>query len=373
MCAMLTRLAVVLLAMLAAAPARTAPPERFSVLPQPAETGFEQATTARAFSFPADHGPHRTFRQEWWYLTGNLDDAHGERFGFELTFFRVALAPPAALPAGASAWRSRELYLAHFAVSDVARKHFMSAQKLERGALTLAGAQGAPLSVWVDDWALTEREGAWHLHAAQGDYAIDFTLVPAAEPVLNGAHGLSRKAEEASAASYYYSIPRLSVHGELRRGNAAHQVTGLAWLDREWGSGALGANELGWDWFALQLNDGAALMFYQLRDRDGRPDPHSAGTWISADGQAQSLSNSDVAVEVTASWRNAQGTRYPAAWRLKSTARGLDLTLHPVLADQELKTTPRYWEGAVDVQGVTAGRAVHGRGYVELVGYAQER
>ena len=346
--------------------------------------GFARAQEPRTFVFPRDHGPHREFRQEWWYVTGNLDAASGERFGFELTFFRLALVPAAnALEATAvaqpSAWRSSELYMAHFAVSDVARQRFRFAQKLSREALGLAGAQAQPLRVWIDDWALADSERAppaapqWSVHATQDGYAIELTLEPLTAPVLNGDAGLSRKSAEPWAASYYYSVPRLAVRGRLLRDGRPLEVHGLAWLDREWGSGGLGAAQAGWDWFALQLDDGSSLMFYALRERDGHRDPHSAGTWISSTGEARPLASADVSIAVGGEWRDDHGVRYPATWRLRVPALALEVAVQPVLADQELRTTPPYWEGAVDVSGERAGRHISGRGYVELVGYAPER
>ena len=360
--------------------------------------GFQLALQPRAFEFPRDHGPHPDFRHEWWYVTGNLDAANGERFGFELTFFRFALLPPAApLPSGGtaatpgspattpSAWRASQIYLAHFAVSDVAQQRFRFAQKLSREALGLAGAEAQPLQVWIDDWSLAEVVPAgapqpvpsggvvWDLHAAQPGYEIALTLVPQGVPVLNGVDGLSQKSDEPADANYYYSIPRVAVQGRVLRGTETLEVHGLAWLDREWGSGGLGGNEEGWDWFALQLDDGTALMFYALRDRGGGRDPHSAGTWVGAGGVTHGLANADVDIAATAEWRNFDGVRYPAAWRIRVPTLALDVSVRPVWSDQELKTSPPYWEGAVDVSGTRAGHQVRGRGYVELVGYAQER
>jgi predicted secreted hydrolase len=366
--------------------AAAAPPEAVSSPGSPPASGFAAALEPRRFEFPRDHGPHPDFRQEWWYVTGNLDAADGERFGFELTFFRVALVPPpavttpttaspAASPEPASAWRAREIYVAHFAVTDVARRRFRSAQKLARGALGLAGADAAPLHLWLDDWALKATgDGArWELHAAQPGYAIDLVLEPQSVPVLNGTAGLSRKSDRPADATYYYSIPRVGVRGRLLCEGQTVEVRGLAWLDREWGSGGLGPSEAGWDWFGLQLADGSALMFYALRARDGRRDVHSAGTWIAPDGSVRALTNADVGIAVNGEWRNGSGDRYPAGWHIRVPALALDLSVRPVLADQELQTTPRYWEGAVDVSGEQAGTSLGGRGYVELVGYAQER
>ncbi len=264
--------------------------------------------------------------------------------------------------------------MAHFAVTDVSQRRFRAAQKLSRAALDLAGGQGEPARVWIDDWSLAAGPAAaagWTLHASQAGYAIELTLTAAGAPVLNGVQGLSRKAADPGAASYYYSVPRLRARGSLTRGGETLPVQGLAWLDREWGSGGLGRNQEGWDWFALQLEDGSALMFYALRDRGGARDPYSAGSWVAADGALQPLGSADVAIEVEDHWRNAAGDRYPARWRLRIPRLALDLTLAPVLADQELQTTPRYWEGAVDASGQRSGRPLGGRGYVELVGYAR--
>jgi predicted secreted hydrolase len=367
--------------------ATAAPPAVLGSAADPGTPAFAEALGQYSFEFPRDHGPHAAFRQEWWYVTGNLDATDGQRFGFELTFFRVALMPPPDGPRGGSsattagelpsAWRTREIYVAHFAVTDIARKRFRSQQKLSREALGLAGAQAPPLHVWLDDWSLEEppagSTGPWKLHAAQPGYTLDLVLEPQSEPVLNGEAGLSRKSERAGDATYYYSMPRLAARGRVLRDGQPVELRGLAWLDREWGSGGLGPREVGWDWFALQFDDGSALMFYALRDKDGARDEHSAGTWIAADGAVRSLSNTDVSIAVTGSWRNHSGERYPAAWRIRVPALALDLAVRPALADQELRTTPPYWEGAVDVSGGRGSESLRGRGYVELVGYAAER
>jgi predicted secreted hydrolase len=381
-CAPLYRLVLLAAAFASPQPAAAAPPGAMSAATSPSAVGFAAALEPRAFEFPRDHGPHQDFRQEWWYVTGNLDAADGERFGFELTFFRVALAPPPTVPAPtvapptapASAWRTREIYMAHFAVTDVARRRFRFQQKLSRAALGLAGSQAAPMHVWLDDWSLQAHAAAgWELRAVQPGYALELILEPQGAPVLNGEGGLSRKSDQAADATYYYSIPRLGVRGRLLRDGQPLEVRGVAWLDREWGSGGLGPHEVGWDWFGLQLDDGSALMFYALRDRDGRRDAHSAGTWIAPDGSVRTLSNADVGIAVTGQWRSRSGRRYPAGWRIRVPSLALELGVQPVLPDQELLTTPSYWEGAVDVSGERAGERLGGRGYVELVGYAQER
>ena len=345
-------------------------------LPGPAP-GFEPVLAPRALHFPADHGPHPAFRQEWWYFTGHLAANSGERFGFELTFFRFALAPPGAAPAGPSSWRARELYLAHFAVSDLGARRFRYRRKLARGALGLAGATGEPLAVWIDDWRLRAAPGEegvhWHVSASEPGYALDLELSTDAAPVLQGEAGFSRKGAEPGAASYYYSLPRLAARGTVRRGGAALAVQGLVWCDREWGSGGLGAGQAGWDWFGLQLSDGSALMFYALRTRAGTRAPFSAGSFVAPSGHAQPLDSAQVRIESQGRWRSAEGTVYPSGWHLSVPSLALDLRLTPELTDQELVTTPRYWEGAVAVRGQRGGTSLGGAGYVELTGYAPER
>ena len=288
--------------------------------------------------------------------------------------------------------------MAHFALTDVAAGRFRFARKLSREALALAGAQAAPFRVWIDDWSLEAAPSAavkadkpaahapgavasgatvsgatWTLRAAQPGYEVDLVLEPLTPPVLNGEAGFSRKSAEPGDASFYYSIPRLEVRGRLVRDNHPVAVRGLAWFDREWGSGALGAREVGWDWFALQLNDGATLMFYALRNRDGTRDRHSAGTWVEPSGASRPLTSEQVAIDVLDHWSNARGTRYPSSWRIRVPSLSLEVGVRPVLADQEFRSAPTYWEGAVDVSGTRGGAGIAGRGYVELVGYAAER
>jgi len=354
------------------------------------DAGFAQALAPRTFEFPRDHGPHPDYRHEWWYLTGQLRASDGERFGFELTFFRLGLVPPphgaATTPsvtaaAAESHWRTRQVYVAHFAITDIARGRFHSTARYARDALGLAGARALPLRVWLDGWSLAAQPGQeagpdavnWTLAAADQSYALSLRLTARSAPVLNGDHGRSVKSDAPGAASYYYSMPHLAARGRLRAADRSLDVEGVAWLDREWGSGALGANQTGWDWFALQLADGSALMFYALRDRDDRRDPHSAGTFIGADGRVRPLGSEDVAIEVDHHWRSPEGVRYPAGWRVRVPALALDISVRPVVANQELATTPRYWEGAVSVAGTKAAQRLTGEGYVELVGYAAER
>ena len=350
-----------------------APQSRLSeLLSGDGEPGFEKATEPRAFTFPEDHGPHPGFRNEWWYVTGNLDGSNGRRFGFELTIFRFALTPT--VPEDESNWRSNQVYIAHFAVTDADRERFYAAERYSRGALGLAGASADPFRVWIDDWEIAAVAAGppeqWRLRASDPGFALDVALGAAKPPVLNGVDGLSQKSAEPGNASYYYSITRWLTEGSLRLGDDEYRVSGLSWLDREWSSSALGADQAGWDWFALQLSDGSELMFYNLRKLDGSQDERSAGTWVDPDGRSQHLGRDNVEIKVTDTWESPEGGVYPSAWTLRAPEQGLDLQIRPVMADQELFTTVRYWEGAVDVEGERNGLPVEGRGYVELTGYA---
>ncbi len=343
--------------------------------------GFPLATAPRVFSFPQDHGPHSEYRNEWWYLTGNLDNQDGRRYGYELTIFRFSLvpAPPGeSEKAPSSAWKTNQVYIAHFAVTDEADNKFYVAQKYSRGAMGLAGAQADPFKVWIDDWSIQENpdevtnlppEETWELTASGDGFSLMLNLASIKPAVLNGTAGLSQKSAQAGNASYYYSIPRLRSAGSLQIGDTEHSVTGLSWLDREWSSSALADDQQGWDWFALQLSDGSDLMFYNIRKTDGTQDRHSAGTFIFADGTSQHLDRDDVVLTVTDQWQSPQGAFYPARWNIELPDFDLRLSVSPVISNQELVTTVRYWEGAVDVVGRRGGQALTGRGYVELTGY----
>lgn len=337
--------------------------------------GYARATAPVPFVFPRDHGPHPGFRTEWWYWTGNLETEDGRAFGFQLTFFRSALAPPDAGPQRESAWATRDVYLAHFTLADVGGGRFHAFERYRRGALSLAGAEGPPLRVWVGDWSARAEAGAdfapVRLAAADGDVALELVLDEGRAPVLQGERGLSQKGPAPGNASHYYSLPRMPARGTVRVGGDTFRVTGAAWMDREWSTSALSEGQVGWDWFALQLSDGTDVMLYRLRRADGTPDAFSAGSVAFPDGRVRRLGVDDVRLDVLQHWDSPRGgARYPAKWRVEIPAEGLALTVTPRLADQELPVSVRYWEGSVAVEGTRQGAGVTGLGYVELTGYA---
>jgi predicted secreted hydrolase len=232
--------------------------------------------------------------------------------------------------------------------------------------------------VWIDDWQATlAQDGSQHLLADEpGSHAIDLRLRPEKPPALHGEAGLSRKGPEEGQASTYVSITRLAAEGTVRIGDRILPVRGEAWMDHEFTTGELAPHLVGWDWFGLQLDDGADLMLYLLRRADGTPDTASSGSLVVAEGNVTHLRLADVEVEVLRHWRSpATRADYPAAWRLRIPGQGLDLSIEPLLPDQELVTAGStgitYWEGAVRIQGSKDGTRLSGRGYVELTGYAE--
>ena len=335
--------------------------------------GFLTADGSRPLSFPADFGAHEEFRTEWWYYTGNLGTPAGQHFGFELTIFRVGLLPPGTDLPEESDWYDRSVYFAHFAVSDIAMGRFYAFERYARPGPGLAGAEADPYRIWIEDWRVTESmPRVYQLQAAQEEIALDLTLTDEMGVVLHGENGYSRKGEQASNASYYYSQPRLRADGILQINEVQYPVSGLVWKDHEFSTSALDENQIGWDWFSLQFEDGSALMLFQLRERDGETSPSSSGTFILADGTPQSLQTDNFEIAVLEEWRSphTQGV-YPASWDLRLDEPDCALSVRPWMADQEIHfPTVTYWEGAVQFDGTCEGAAVRGNGYVELTGYA---
>jgi predicted secreted hydrolase len=336
-------------------------------------TGYRRATEVRPFTFPADHGPHPGYKTEWWYVTGTLTGPEGFReqpFGYELTIFRIALTPPDASPDSTttSDWRTNQLYMAHFAVTNGASDTFHAFERFQRGGAGLAGAHADPFRVWLGNWSMRSTGASTfpvRLQAQDQEIGVDLTLRPTKPRVLQGNRGLSKKGPGAGNASYYYSYTRLATEGHLALNGDTLSVTGQSWMDREWSTSALGPEQEGWDWFSLQLDDGRDLMYYQLRQTDGSPSTFSEGVIVAANGEKRRLKPSDVKIEVLDTWTTPDGTHtYPTEWTLRVPSEGIDLHVTPYMPDQELDVSVRYWEGAVQVKGSASGR-----GYVEMTGY----
>jgi predicted secreted hydrolase len=323
-----------------------------------------------ALRFPRDHGSHPAFRTEWWYITGWLRDER-ETLGFQITFFRTHGRAAAGNP---SRFAARQLLIGHAAIADPARARLWKAQRLVRAGFDLAEARDHDTQVWIDDWHL-RRSGdvnasEYRARMRDDEFAFDLRLSARAAPLLNGDEGYSRKGPAPLSASYYYSVPQLAVQGSVERRGRRTGVAGHAWLDHEWSSAYLDSEATGWDWFAVNLGDGGALMAFRIRDRAG--DAHWAGaTWRSADGTSRRYPPEALRFESTRSWRSGRsGVSWPVAWRVR-IANDFDLTLAPLFDDQESDTRAStgaiYWEGAVTAQ--TAAGVKLGEGYLELTGY----
>jgi predicted secreted hydrolase len=338
--------------------------------------GFEVPRPGRVFQFPRDHGAHPDYKTEWWYYVGHLKAASGESFGYQLTFFRVALrkAPPPGLKAR-SAWSLNTVYFAHLALTDAARGTFAFREKAGRGALGLSGAAVGPMRVWIDDWQAELQGEEFHLKAQERGLGLDLILKPLKPPVLHGQSGYSLKSATSGAASSYYSLPRLDTRGTILVDGGSLPVTGTSWMDHEFFTNAMTPNLAGWDWFSLQLADGCEVMLYLLRQKDGAVDPASSGTLIDPQGHTRHLQLSDFQVKATGSWTSPHTkAKYPAGWEITIPGPGYRLRLTPTRPDQEIRTQipaqVTYWEGEVKIEGVKSGAPVTGEGYAELTGYA---
>ncbi|MBN1955936.1 MAG: carotenoid 1,2-hydratase [Anaerolineae bacterium] len=343
---------------------------RLATIPEPgagSAAGFARAEGPRAFDFPADHGPHLDFQTEWWYYTGNLEAADGRHFGYQLTFFRRGLVPPGERQQRPSSWATEQVYMAHFAITDVAGQEHCFFERFSRGAAGLAGAEAAPYRVWLENWRVTTAaDGVYYLQASQDGWALELQLVDRKGPLLQGEDGYSRKGADPGNASYYISQTRLETTGAVTVGGTTYLVDGSSWMDHEFSTSALAADQVGWDWFALQLDDGRELMLFHIRTVGGDIAPYASGTLVETDGSLVRLGEADFSLVVQETWRSPHsGAVYPARWTVTVPAAGLALDVAPYVADQELVVSFVYWEGAVQVGGTVAGS-----GYVELTGYA---
>ncbi len=330
----------------------------------PAVPAKPQPTPLPPISFPQDEAPHSDLT-EWWYYTGHLagQDASGQthRYGFEYVIFQNLRGdfPP--------------VYAAHFAISDITGGAFHYDQRLLEGpqASTSNGASTDGFHLALADWTMQGLNGHDHLHAAMQDYQMTLDLQGTKPPALHGDHGLISLGPV--GFSYYYSRTRMAVTGVVNDHGAQVQVSGLAWMDHQWGNFLTSVGG-GWDWYSLQLADDTEMMLYFLRDQSG----NILGTYathVAADGTETALAAGDFQSKALGSWTSpVTRATYPSGWQVTVNSLQLALTLTPELRDQELVTTSTtgvaYWEGAVAIQGQQAGQSISGQGYVELTGYA---
>lgn len=332
---------------------------------------YARAIEAWDWHFPRDHGAHPAFQTEWWYYTGVLATDDGRRFGFQFTIFRRAISPLDS--SSDSEFRTRNFYMAHFTISDIAAQRFYHEVRYSRGGAGLAGASVDPrYRVWLEDWQVAAENDdatAQRITAATDDFALDLTLAQTKPPALQGDRGLSPKSEEVGNASYYYSLTRLTTRGTITIGADSFPVSGNTWMDHEFSTSALGDGAQGWDWFGLIFDNDTELMIGQIRQIDGSVELAFGGLLVYPDGSARALDSTEFTISVRDTWRSPHtDAQYPAGWDVQVLGDdGFQFSVTPLLADQELHGAGiQYWEGAVQVSG-----DVSGYGYAELTGYVE--
>lgn len=323
--------------------------------------GFAQVSPGRVLAFPADHGAHPDYRIEWWYVTANLTDGTGARYGAQWTLFRQATAPNDT----GEGWANRQVWMGHCAVTSATAHRF--AETFSRGGVGTSGVESSPVHAWIDDWSLRggdafdpQRISPLAMNARGDGFAVALELTADQPLVLQGNAGYSRKSERGQA-SYYYSQPFYRASGHLVIGDATIEVSGQAWLDREWSSQPLASEQKGWDWLSLHLDSGDKAMLFRLRQTDGAD--YLSGNWIARDGSSTQLAPADIAMTPLAITKIGK-RELPTSWRVQVKSRGLAIEIAPLNPQSWMATSFPYWEGPIRVSGSHAGV-----GYLEMTGY----
>jgi predicted secreted hydrolase len=342
------------------------------LLLQPLVGQYRTATPGYRFKFPRDHFSHPDFQTEWWYYTGNVKSAKGRKFGFELTFFRHAVSRD---PARTGTWDMQDLYLAHLALSDLDDGKFFHAERTNRSGPGVAGVSESSARIWNGNWQIQWDASGQKLEAIDERFELHLTLDSTKPPVIHGENGVSQKADGAGHASHYISLTRLETSGAIDLGGKKFEVRGSSWMDHEFFTHQLEANQTGWDWLSLQLADNTELMLLRIRRNDGYIDPYSAGTYIDTRGKTTHLRASDFTFQPLVEKWTSPVTRatYPIHWRIVVPRLALELEAKTSLASQELsgksKFAPNYWEGAMVLSGLRNAQPLSGVGYLEMTGY----
>lgn len=318
--------------------------------------GFASVEGQWNYRFPADHGAHTDYRTETWRITGTVADRGGQRFAFQLAFLRLGVNPPAST-IGPSAWAARDIYVAHFALADVATGRFDVFEQWHRGAMDFAGARSSPARVWAGDWALEASPAQLRIRAAEKHVGIELSLHAAKPAVVRSGAGV-----------HAYAMTRLEAHGVVRLSGRTFDAAGTAWLDRAWGAVPLPLGAVVWDRFSVQFDDATELMVLRLRRKDGIGRPTLSGVLVQPDGSIRMLAHDELAVEAVEHWSSRAGTRYTTGWRLRVPGEDLAFDLSAVLPQQVIAHPLRYWSGAVDARGVRGGVPLEGVGHVESPG-----
>lgn len=268
--------------------------------------------------------------------------------------------------------------MAHLALSDIDGGQFLHTERFNRTGPGIAGADFKQARVWNGNWQAqwTFSTGipggsVQMLQAVADRFSLELSLKADKPPVINGIDGVSQKAEGAGKASHYISFTRLSTNGTIVLDGKRFSVEGASWMDHEFFSHQLEANQRGWDWFSLQLDDRSELMLFRLRRSDGTIDPYSAGTFVDAEGHARHLTASDFTLTPGNTWTSpATGGRYPVEWTIAVPKLGLKAAIRTPLTRQEITGSTNYWEGAIDIDATKLNRRLSGVGYLEMTGYA---
>jgi predicted secreted hydrolase len=339
---------------------------------QPLAAQYRTAVPGYRFEFPRDYFDHPDFQTEWWYYTGNLKSANGHRYGFELTFFRQAVSRD---PAQAATWDVKDIYLTHFALSDLDGQKFYHSERINRAGPGIAGVSQSSARIWNGNWQVQWEGADQKLQAIDKQFQLHLTLHPEKPPIIHGENGVSQKSGGAGHASYYISSTRLAARGKLDLNGETLEVSGLAWMDHEFFTHQLDSNQVGWDWLSLQLEDNTELMLFRIRRKDGSLDPFSAGTFVDGRGKSTHLRAADFSLQPLAESWTSPATRatYPIAWKITIPKLEIELETHTALAAQELegntKIAPSYWEGAIHLEGRRGISPLSGAGYLEMTGY----
>jgi predicted secreted hydrolase len=323
--------------------------------------GFAPVVPGKSFAFPADHGPHPDYRIEWWYVTANLVDSAGAAYGAQWTLFRQAMH------AGAQqeGWANQQIWMGHAAITRADTHRFSEA--FARGGIGQAGVETAPYRAWIDSWQMRgvdqtrdDTLAPLELSASGADFAYALRLDADHPLVLQGETGYSRKSERGQA-SYYFSQPYFKATGSITIDDRPVDVTGQAWMDREWSSQPLASDQTGWDWLALHFNSGEKLMLFRLRQSDGKN--YISGKWFLPDGEARQIASSEITMTPKVVTEIA-GRKIPTTWDITIPALALTISCVPLNAKSWMGTSFPYWEGPLGFAGTHSGF-----GYLEMTGY----
>ena len=338
------------------------------------DQGFSKVVPNEVFQFPQDHLAHNDYKIEWWYLTANLTTESGEQIGAQWTQFRIGLAPTSISASSTSKqsvkqsdndWATNQLYMAHAAITS--NNEHLFAEKWSRGHPKLAGIKSLPFSAYLHNWQWnSQTDDLFPATLTVSDKQFSYQLnLHSEQPIqLQGEQGYSSKSADNTVASYYYSQPFIDVTGQITRNGQIDNVTGKAWLDREWSSQFLTKAQQGWDWFSIRLADESTLMIFRLR---GDKNHFYSARRMFKDGSGRNINSqthpNDIQMNTT-QWQQTALGKHPIAWHIQIKSEAIDITTETINPNSDMLVTMAYWEGPIRITG-----SHQGEGYMELTGY----